>query len=508
MTKRITITTAFLFIALLLITSSAAAQGDGAVIVETEVNCSVVTFRGDVTGGSSPYFFTWDFGLGGDLLVEEVESASFTKVYDYSAPGTYSWSLEVTDGSGLIGTASGDVVVGPLVTLSTVPFPPLVTLESGRAVIEFTATATDGLEPYSYEWDLNGDGVPEPVADPASNMASYTYMEGGKYQAKVAVTDSCDLIGEDTVTVVIIDPEEEAACHPMARRIANAVNSIFPDGRASDLYTCEEIFNFFEGGLTGSQLGFGRMWHAYKLTMVVPDLTWETILDWHLDGTGWGLLNQLSKFAEALQDVPFEDLVAGVMSGEYSVKDVRTALRAVTRFEADFEDALAMLEGGTSPGKLGQYYRLLSETGAEAEILDEYLTLGLSFAEIKHAFKLADQMELDWETVLSVHAEGASWGDIRKAEKLAEDGEDIWIILDMGIDAYRDLKRMERQEERIADQGERIVAQLVKRYGAEEWLVWDKYHGDCDGDWSCVRAYFREQVQSENENGKGKGKNK
>jgi hypothetical protein len=80
------------------------------------------------------------------------------------------------------------------------------------------------------------------------------------------------------------------------------------------LYTCEDIFAIFQGSLTGNQLGFGRMWHAVKLAATLEDMTWEEILQWQLDGTGWGLLAQLDRFAETLGDIGPGELALLVVS--------------------------------------------------------------------------------------------------------------------------------------------------------------------------------------------------
>ena len=77
------------------------------------------------------------------------------------------------------------------------------------------------------------------------------------------------------------------------------MSSIFPD-RADQVYTCKDIFDIFEGAIFGYHVGFGRMWHAYQLTQKIDELSWEDILDWHLNYSGWGILQQLDRFAGLL----------------------------------------------------------------------------------------------------------------------------------------------------------------------------------------------------------------
>ena len=146
-----------------------------------------------------------------------------------------------------------------------------------------------------------------------------------------------------------------------------------------------QVFDIFTGGLTGSQLGFGILKHAIKLSSSIEDLTWEEIRDWHLDGTGWGLLVQLDRYADALEDVGIGDLLELVGSGEYTLGDIRAALRTAVRYDSDFDDAMARLAAGTSPGQLGQLYRTSQELGIDAADLDALLSSGVSLADVRHA---------------------------------------------------------------------------------------------------------------------------
>ncbi|MFA9404774.1 MAG: hypothetical protein ACERKX_03065, partial [Anaerolineales bacterium] len=141
------------------------------------------------------------------------------------------------------------------------------------------------MPPYSpFSWDLNGDGEDDGLI---GNENSYTYTEGGGFTARVSATDSCPIEGVDELTFFVIDPDEEpsTACHPTALKIANAVSelaALTQLARAEQPYSCEDILNIFTTGTDtyDGHVGFGRLWHAYQLTQVVPLLTWEEIRDW------------------------------------------------------------------------------------------------------------------------------------------------------------------------------------------------------------------------------------
>jgi len=467
---------------------SALAAGELEVLVEVSVTCDVATFQaGVVEGVSSSYTFDWDFGDLETLTLVNQTANPGPVVHPYPSAGEYDWSLSVMDDGEGTGEASGTVLIdGPIVTLSSDPFPPLLVLQGGTATANFTAVVEGGLAPYDYAWDLDGDGLADLEGSPGP--ASFTYTEAGKYQASVLVVDECGLAGEASLPVVVIDPEAEA-CHPMAQRIADAVNTLFPN-QAGTLYTCEDIFAIFQGSLTGSQVGFGRLWHAYKLAQTMEDLTWEEIRDWHLAGNGWGLLVQLDRFADTLDEVGLRELLDRVLSGEASVGDIRQAVRAVVRYEVDFEDALARLADGASPGELGRLYRTAQDLGVEPNALDQYLTDGVSLAELNHASRLASRTGSDWQQVLEDHASGQSWGEINQAERSAN--SDGTSNSERGPKDDREQPQGEAPEEREATRDQKMATRLAKQFGINESEVWVLFSGTCAGDWGCVRSTLRQ----------------
>ena len=280
----------------------------------------------------------------------------------------------------------------------------------------------------------------------------------------------------------------------MAQRIADGVSMLFPS-QAEQLYTCEDIFDMVRGGLTGSQLGFGRLWHAYKLAQIIEDLTWEEIRDWKLDGNGWGGLTQLNRFAELLGEHGIRELVGLVISGDATIGEIRHSVRSVLRYEADFDDALARLGDGMSPGELGRFYRTAQDLELDPDQLDTYLAEGVSLQELTHAARLAERSDSDWTQVVEAHAAGNSWGEIGQAQRQADDGD--WMsVLDTGIRETREQLREEDRTEREQERTDRTAEQLGARYGIGTQEVLDLYNGDCVEDWGCVRKSLREPVES------------
>ncbi|OGO14098.1 MAG: hypothetical protein A2Z66_04350 [Chloroflexi bacterium RBG_13_66_10] len=488
----------------LLTAAPAFAQGGLEVTVGTEIDCQTASFTVTAAGGST-YNLEWDFG-DGEALSEAAVASPWTTAHTYPGSGVYNWSVLVTEATdpALSALAAGTLTIGPSVTLQSQPFPPLLTLEAGQASADFQALAEGGGEPYAFDWDLDGDGITDPDADPSLSTSSFTYTAPGHYTASVTVTDSCGLAATDSLPVVVIDPE--TTCHPMAARIAEAVSLLFPD-QAEQLYTCEDIFDFFTGGLTGGQLGFGRMWHAYNLTQTLDDLTWEEILDWHLEGNGWGLLLQLDRFSEELADVDLGELMMMVMDGEASVADIRTAVRAASRYDADFEDALARLADGANPGELSQIYRTAQQLQITPETLDGYLEAGISAVELRHAARLADQIGGDWAELAQAHASGLSWGEIHQASRLTDDETGLEEILSTGVQEFREQQREQDRAQQHQEQTLRTAERLAERFGVSVDSVMGLFNGACEGDWGCVRGQLAGQSQPERDHpGRGGGR--
>lgn len=529
--------------------------------VTSDVDCDQVNFTLEVAGGSGVHDVTFDFGDGDTVQESDLSSFPVTIAHTYLGSGEYTWTALAVDVTApeLTGTAQGTVAIGPTVTLNSDPFPPLLTLSEGSAELSFSGEVEGGAPPYSFAWDLDGDGNVDGGADAGSSEGSFNYTGPGTYEATVTVTDDCGLTTSDTLVVVVFDPED--ACHPRAQQIAEAVSSLFP-GQAEQLYSCEDIFGIFTGDLTGSQLGFGRMWHAYQMALTIEELTWEEILDWHLEGSGWGLLVQLDRFAEEVSEIGVRDLVTRVLEGEATINEIRTAVRSAVRYEADFEDALARLQEGASPGELGQFYRLAQDLDMDPEMLDGYLESGLSISEVKNAARVAARYASDLDTIIEARSNGASWGELGQAFKLADDEHSAEEILEMGVKAFRDSQReterdareaerearrqereeaiREREVRRLSDRyqlseaeaaalfeacnwdkkcvrdqlraeeavsrDERTVAKLADQYGVSEAEVLQIYGNECSQNWSCVRQHLRDQARGERGNGKGKDK--
>ncbi len=490
----------FLFILLLIAVFplSAAAADELTVTVTTSITCDQVDFTIVVEGGSAPYTVVdLDFGDEESYQTTGETESTIQISHAYPSQGEWEWEITLQDDDELFGETEGSVTLeGPSVTLTSDPSPPLLTLVSGEASAEFTAEASGGTVPYTYSWDLDDDGSPDVGLE--GDIESQTYTEGGKYEAEVVVTDACGFSARDTLKVIVIDPADEDACHPTALKIAEAVSSIFPD-RAEQTYTCEDIFDIFNGGVFGYQVGFGRMWHAYQLTQTIDDLTWEEIRDWQLNYGGWGLLVQLNRFGDLLDTYGVRDLMDLVISGEQSVGDIRTAVRSVLRYEADFEDALQRINDGANPGELGQFYKLASDLDVDPTVLDDYMAEGLTLSELRHAAKFSERVGAEWSEIVEAKAFDHSWGEIGQAYRLADGDNSAVDILVIGIQEYRagqrEDARTEREDENVAGEEERTLRtaeRLADQFGIDDVNEVMTLFDECEGSWGCVRKALRD----------------
>lgn len=474
----------------------AAAQEGLGVAVTPTVFCSDVDFEVNATGGSGTYDLAWDFGDTEALAEPGVAAMPHVTSHSYPGAGVYTWSLMVTDAADSLVTASAsaDIAIGPQVALTSDPFPPLLSLEGGTATLALMATAEGGTPPYTYAWDLDGDGTFEAPADPTSPNATVDFTAAADTTVGVQVTDDCGLVATDTLNVVVFDPEDEQGCHPMAQRIAEAVSALFPD-QAEQLYSCPDIFNFFPTeGQTSGPMGhaFGILWRAYTMATMMPDLTWEQIVDWKLNVGGWGLLMQFQRAADSLGEGMLLELYDLATSGEHSLTDIRHALRAAVQFGADIEEALAMVEGGTSPGGLMQFYRLSEDLGVESAELVAFLEGGASLSDVRHAARMAEQSGGDWMQIAEAHAAGESWGSINQAYRLADETTSAAEILDMGVSEFRQSQHGGGKPE-TAGYDVHMANRIGDQFEVTLEEVMAQFQGACDGDWSCVRSYFRGQ---------------
>ena len=142
----------------------------------------------DASGSADPdgtiASYAWDFGDGSS-------DTGATPQHDYTAAGTYTVKLTVTDNRGGTDTASQDYTVAPQPN-----DPPTAAFTKGGTWLHATFDASGSADPdgtiASYAWDF-GDGSNGTGATP-----QHDYTAAGTYTVKLTVTDNRG--GTDTVS--------------------------------------------------------------------------------------------------------------------------------------------------------------------------------------------------------------------------------------------------------------------------------------------------------------------
>jgi PKD repeat protein len=159
----------------------------------------------DPEGGAITY--KWEFGDG-----ESSTEANPTHPYD--ADGTYVARLTVTDPQGLTGTATVQVVVGP------VNHPPVPAIDGPTdgttgAPVAFTTSASDpdGDSPLACAIDY-GDGGGFVAMPGCAAGGSHSYAAAGGYTVTIRATDPTGAIGTATHLVSVGASEPPPVCGP------------------------------------------------------------------------------------------------------------------------------------------------------------------------------------------------------------------------------------------------------------------------------------------------------
>jgi len=137
-----------------------------------------IAFSASVSGGTSPYSFSWNFG--------DSQTATGTTVNrGYSTTGTFSVILTVKD-AGIpqqTSTSQHSITVTNPPTL-TASFTYSPSSPQAGQLVTFTASAGGGTAPYAYSWTL-GDG-----STATGSTETHTYSSSGTFNVVLNVKDS------------------------------------------------------------------------------------------------------------------------------------------------------------------------------------------------------------------------------------------------------------------------------------------------------------------------------
>jgi PKD repeat protein len=153
--------------------------------------------------------YAWDFGDG-------TTGTGVTPSHTYTAGGTYTVKLTVTDNQGATGVSTSTVTVAPHVNV-----PPTASFISTATNLAVAYDATASTDPdgtiASYAWDF-GDGTTGIGATP-----SHTYAAGGTYKVVLTVTDNSGATATSTAQVTVAAPHVN---QPPTASIAATVSNL------------------------------------------------------------------------------------------------------------------------------------------------------------------------------------------------------------------------------------------------------------------------------------------
>ncbi len=223
-----------------------------------------VNFDASVSGGTSPYSFSWNFG---DSTAGSGPSVSHV----YSAPGAYSVTLVVTDANGASATAAQQVNIQQLIARFT---------ESATTVPTFTPINFDASTSSStgiitsYSWDFGDSNTGLGVT------ISHSYSAAGNYTVTLVVRDNHALVSSANALKIIIDRAPTAAFtfSPTSPLAGQSVSFDASSSSDSDGFISNYLWNFGDS-TTGSGVSTSHVYTSpgsYAILLTVTDNSGST----------------------------------------------------------------------------------------------------------------------------------------------------------------------------------------------------------------------------------------
>ncbi|MBU0615267.1 MAG: hypothetical protein KJ601_04185 [Nanoarchaeota archaeon] len=152
-----------------------------------------IILAGSAAGGTLPYSYAWD--LNNDNVFE---TAAQNTAYVCSAVGDFTANLRVTDALSQISISPAAIHVYPLALVADANGPYTCTVGE---TITLSGSATGGVQPYAYAWDIDNDNVFET----ATQNTAYVCSTVGDYTVNLEVTDSLGTAALNSATIAVTD---------------------------------------------------------------------------------------------------------------------------------------------------------------------------------------------------------------------------------------------------------------------------------------------------------------
>jgi PKD repeat protein len=141
----------------------------------------------------------WDFGDGSTSITWSSKPQSGKISHIYTAAGTYTVSLKVTDSKGKSDTEAKTGYI-TVYTLPQAGFSASAISVLPGGTITFTSSSTGGIPPLTYAWDFNNDGI----VDSTNQKPTYSYAVAGTYTVSLKIIDLAGNSDTETRTGYII----------------------------------------------------------------------------------------------------------------------------------------------------------------------------------------------------------------------------------------------------------------------------------------------------------------
>lgn len=156
----------------------------------TSTDGGTVTFDSTATDADGDDItYSWDFG-------DDSNSAEADPTHVYTANGTYTVTLTVSDGTDTYTTDPVEIIVGNVAPTA------MFTYEATNLSVVFTDASTDPNtdDTLTWSWDFGDDSAANITQSP-----TYVYAEAGTFNVTLTVTDTYGLTDDYTAEITVTE---------------------------------------------------------------------------------------------------------------------------------------------------------------------------------------------------------------------------------------------------------------------------------------------------------------